>query len=653
MYHRLLVACATLSACAWLLGACASETDSDACADNPFCGTEGSSDDAQPEPPGVCTDGTRWESGDAIFMDATGAWDIEALEITGNRLTVVDFDGDGLPDIAARVAGSKPSLFNDEFTEWNHWLLRNTGAGFEDVTVASGLWAPRGEISGQLRAGDMLVFGDVDNDGDLDAYVGVDTEAPDANGARSELMVNLGDGTFATGTARNPMRRDGQLDAPGGAAFVDINRDGWLDLWVARNVTGNAFVDDSLYRNDPDGFVDATAELGLTTVASGDIDTVNSAGRHSRAWSAAACDLNDDGDPELLAASYGRAPNHLWQATETGYINRSVASGYAYDDDLTWNDNQMAACFCRDNPDEPGCADAITPAIDCQSARWNHVDDREAFRLGGNSGTTVCADIDNDGHLDLLTTEIRHWWAGEGSDESSILRNTGADDVTLERLSRDDTGFIVPHVTSNGWDEGHITAAVFDADNDGWKDLYIGASEYAGNRGLLYMQRGPMQFELVDEIAAPEHNRAQGVIPADFDGDGDLDLLIGHSRNRCGPPNDCYETSTPRLFENVIGDQGNWIQLDLLGAEGTNRRAIGARVEVRAGDLLQVQEVGGGFGHYGMQAPLTQHFGLGTNCEAEVTVRWPNAELTEQTFRVAAGVRYVVEQGEEPTVFAR
>ena len=114
-------------------------------------------------------------------------------------------------------------------------------------------------------------------------------------------------------------------------------------------------------------------------------------------------------------------------------------------------------------------------------------------------------------------------------------------------------------------------------------------------------------------------------------------------------PNDCYETMQVRLFENVM-DEGNWIQLHLVGGEGTNRAAIGARVAVTAGGVTQTQEVGGGFGHYGCQNDMVLHFGLGEACEADITVRWPDAELTEETLTLPAGYRFLVTQGELPRV---
>ena len=112
------------------------------------------------------------------------------------------------------------------------------------------------------------------------------------------------------------------------------------------------------------------------------------------AWAGAACDLNRDGWPELLAASYGRAPNHLWLNEGGEFVNQSVASGFAFDDRIDWSDNESARCFCKLHPDEEDCAGVPAPALtacssDADILRWDHDYDREPFRLGGNSGTTV------------------------------------------------------------------------------------------------------------------------------------------------------------------------------------------------------------------------------------------------------------------------
>jgi hypothetical protein len=395
--------------------------------------------------------------------------------------------------------------------------------------------------------------------------------------------------------------------------------------------------------------------FGLMTSNWTNFDVINMGFGHTRSWAAAACDLNGDGFAELLASSYGRSPNHLWQArpVEGGvrFENRSVASGYAYDDDMTWQDNQFARCFCEANRAAEGCADVPPPSIVC-APNWNHETDRQPWRLGGNSGTTVCADIDNDGDLDLFTTEIRHWWAGSGADGSEVLVNDGAEDPVFARPGDAALGLEIEHAPGTGWDEGHMTAAIFDFDNDGWPDIYLGASDYPGNRGHLYHQESPLSFVEVAPSQGIDHNRSHGVVVADFDRDGDLDIVVGHSLARCDPgqPNDCYATSQVRLFENLAGEGGSFLQLVLEGGEGTNRSAIGARVRVTAGGITQTQEVSGGHGHYGSQNDLVLHFGLGAACEATVEIRWPDAALTTETFTLPAGHRFRLKQGFHPVV---
>src|SRR5262245_45051103 len=154
-----------------------------------------------------------------------------------------------------------------------------------------------------------------------------------------------------------------------------------------------------------------------------------------------------------------------------------------------------------------------------------------------------------------------------------------------------------------------MSAAVFDFDADGWPDVYLGASDYPGNHGLLSHQDAPGHFVPVPIEQGIDHHRSHGSAVADFDRDGDLDIVVGHSFARCDA--ECYPTQQIRFFENVMGQDGNYVQLTLTGGEGTNRLAIGARVVVKAGEVTQTKDVGGGHGHYGAQDDLTLHFGLG------------------------------------------
>lgn len=617
----------------------------------------------------TCTafEAATWKPGQKAFRDATKDWGIDG--VLAVRVNVLDVDRDGWPDLFVRNGGG-PDTFGDGGTR-ARWLLRNTGKhGFEDITEASGITAVRSPANAETgRIAEVAAAADVDGDGDVDVYMAKsNTAAANKTQELSEVMFNDGKGHFSFGAEDNGIRGVGVPAMPVGATFSDVNRDGHVDVFVSHNMLPNASspLQDRLFLGDGQGgFFDQTFALGLKTVPWVDVSKLNQALGHSWGWGATSCDLNNDGLPELLSASYGRAPNHLWQATGVAgsvtFINQAAASSYAFDHREDWTDNLSAQCHCLDNPTDDECEKVTeTPSTNvCTSLkaafggkyRWNHPTDREPWRLGGNSATTTCADIDNDGFMDLLTGEIVHGDVGSSSDPAELLFNTGEANVRFERPGRDATGLTREH-TSSYWDDGDMNNAVFDFDGDGWQDVYISSSDYPGTRGFLYHQVAPRQFEAVPIEDGIDQLRSAGAIAVDLDRDGDLDLVVGHSRFRCGKPydEDCYPTTQLRIFENLENDANHHLTLRLEGTYGSNRMAIGARVQVTACGLTQTRQIEGGHGHQGAQEDAVLTFGLGAQTEADVTITWPDASSTTETFHVAADAFYDVKQGEAPVL---
>ena len=609
---------------------------------------------------GSCAPVFGWDGTTPAFAEQTSAAALDTIDAQGTRISAVDFNGDGHTDLVLRRAANRGDDFSDGGTR-GVWLLANNGqGGFEDVTQSSGFVQMRSPAQDKGRPVESVAWADIDNDGDLDAVTTTFEASPDrVTGEDTEIVLNDGDGSFSLiDLAKNPLRRDGASNR-GGLAFTDFDLDGDVDLWVGNGSAQDGPEQDELWRNDGDaGLTNVTDAMGMTTKAWSQISDLNQAKAHTNSWGVGACDLNNDGKPELLSASYGRAPNHLWrsQSSLTGaqtYANHSLASGYAFDDRQDWSDNESARCHCKINPTDPGCDNIPAPRIACSTQadafRWQHQYDRNAFRLGGNSGTTVCADLNNDGWMDLLTTEIVHWDVGTSSDPSEVLYNNADGSITFTRPGNDATGLTRVNESAT-WDNGDITAAVFDFDNDGRLDIYIGSTDYPGTRGWLYRQNKDQTYSPIALDLGIDHKSSHGVGVADFDNDGDLDIVVGHSRNRCSSGDHCYPEGHARYFENRAGLANNWLQLDLTGGPGSNRAAIGARVVIETDELTQTRIVDGGHGHYGIQHDLRVHAGLGSACGAKVTITWPDAARTTQTLTLQANKRYAVTQGEDATI---
>jgi hypothetical protein len=578
----------------------------------------------------------------------------EGLRATGTQVTVVDLDGDRWPDLALTRGVSTRE--DPAAPTGKYRLLSNqAGAGFEDVTWTSGLFTARDGTPG--RAVSLLVFGDLDNDGDADAFAGV-YESSDNQASledHSDVYLNDGQGGFTPGPARS--FTTGTHDPVASAVIFDFDRDGHLDVFAAHHYATygvlGTMVQDNLWRGLGDGaFEDATDAAGLTTEAFS-LDAAQRAKLHRASWGATACDLDGDGWSDLMVNAYGRMPNALYRNTGGAFEDLSLSSGYARDENYNYSDNQFYACYCRTNPDPFYCADAQAPMIQCNSAYWQRGVDDQPWRLGGNSATTACGDVDNDGDLDLLTSEIVHWHIGQSSDPSELLLNHQFPAYPLWRPGNQATGLTREHVSS--WNEGDLGAALVDLDNDGRLDAIVASSDYPDTFLLVWQQQADGTFLEVGLPAGLRHHRAHGLAWVDYDRDGDYDLVVGTSLARWAagdrPPRP--EDAFVRVYRNEVGQDANRLMLHLVGAGGpggANRDALGARVELRAGARRFVREQQGAHGLGGFQHDPFMIIGLGEICRLDtVSVRWPNQLGSELVLEgVAANQVLWLEEGQPP-----
>jgi hypothetical protein len=597
----------------------------------------------------------------ARFTDRSEAWGLGAA-VVGNRIVSGDLNGDGFPDLLIHAIGSNNREVVGSGTHLV-WVLINEpapggGRTFVDRTAESGYGTPAEGPGTEYRSAQLAAMADVDNDGDLDLYSGVFTtpslvQSPPsaADLDRSQLLLNDGQGVFTQAPPSAVQPNKGMPTC--GASFTDVNRDAHVDLLLSFHHSNNAPNRPQLLLGAGDGtFVDVSSDSGVGVSATRRI-----------AFGTTACDLDDNGIPELLVNAYARGPNLLLQADPNGhFVDVAVDAGYAYDDLMSYQDNEMFKCWCTANAGAPDCAGVSAPLIACPDppgSYWNAAGDTEPDRLGGNTFTTVCSDITGDGKLDLYNAEIAHWWAGESSDKSELLVADGeAGALHFARPGQQATGMVWPHPTVD-WNEGGIVAAAADLDHDGREDVIAGASDYPDQFGLYFLQQPDGTFREAGEERGFHHPCVSGLTVADFDRDGDLDVIVGS-----GTARDCaeiWETNEVHFYESDASTAGQWLAVKLVGDGVTaNRAGIGARVTVEASlpaedgtpGPRQLRELGGGYGHMAMQNDTLVFFGLG-GCEVvhAVEVTWPDLARTVQRFEnVAAGRVVELRQG-DPAVY--
>jgi len=527
-------------------------------------------------------------------------------------------------------------------------------AHFTDVAHAAGLRAP--VICGSEDHKEYILetvgcgaaFIDYDNDGWLDIFILSGTRLGGAAGATNRLYKNRRDGTFSDVTDEAGLRRTGWASS---VAVGDYNNDGFDDLFVTywgQNV---------LYRNNGDGtFTDVTKEAGLleTWVRWGSgcsfLDYDRDGHLDLFVANYVDFDLATAGKPgsssnctwkglPVMCGPRGLTPGtgSLYHNNGKGVFTDVSASSGILKAQGSYMMTVVAADFNNDGWPDIYVACDSTPSF---LLRNNH--DGTFTNIGLEAGVALnedgneqagmgvgIGDFDLDGNLDILKTHF--------SDDTSVLyRNTGKeffDDVSVASGLGVETRFV-------GWGAG-----IVDLDNDGHPDLFlVTGSTYPEvaeklkayplkTPRVIFRNLGNGKFEeLIDQagpaIAAPHCSR--GCAFGDFDNDGDVDILIVNLNE------------PPSLLRNDLSGEGHWLKVKLIGVK-SNRGAVGARVTAQYGGKTQAQEVVSQSSFYSA-SDSRLHFGLGATAVVDLDIRWPSG-AKESLKNVAANQLIVVKEG--------
>ncbi len=506
------------------------------------------------------------------------------VEMNGSGLAFFDYNNDGYVDLFI-VNGTRWDAPAGAPQPISH-LYRNNGDGtFTDVTRAAGL-----AYSGW---GQAACAGDYDNDGWVDLFV--------TYYGRNHLFHNNGDGTF-----REVAADAGVAGAEGhwhsGCAFLDYDRDGKLDLFVATYIDpGPAF------------------------------------GNVPAAGSGEFCQYK--GIP-IACGPRGLKPgvNYLYRNKGGGkFADVSVASG------IRATDGHYALGVLTLDYDNDGWPDIYVACDSAASILYHNRHDGTFEDMGLASGTAfnedgepqagmgvASADYNHDGFLDILKTNF--------SDDSPNLYRNMADGTFSDRVFEAGLGRLRNYL---GWG-----ALFLDYDNDGWADILMvnghlsreidaagSDTRYRQPKTLFHNLRNGRFQDVTAESGADLStlHSSRGAAVADLLNDGRLSIAV----------NELHEA--PSLLMLQSAPPGHWIGIKTIGAK-SNRSGIGARVEVRAGNLRQIDEVRSG-GSYLSQNDLRLHFGLGESARVDqLTVKWPSGQVDRWT-NIPADQHIVIEEG--------
>ena len=485
------------------------------------------------------------------------------IETMGAGCGWIDYNQDGLLDFY--LVNSGPTRVYTPTKALRGALYRNNGDGtFTDVTSTAG-------VAAEGLFGMGVAVGDFDNDGLPDLLI--------LGYGRCILYHNNGDGTFTDVTDRAGVKNPGRWASS--AAWFDYDNDGRLDLVMANYVDWsperNFYCGDpgpgmrsychpddfhaqppTLYHNNGDGtFTDVSKPSGLGLKGGNGLGVLT-------------FDYDNDGWQDIFIAN-DHMPNFLFHNNRDGTF-REIAY-------------QAGVAVSEDGAFEAGMG-------------------------------TDAADITGNGRLDLVVTHLDMQLA-------RLYQNSG--DGTFEDATlRSKLGYSTFHMSGFG-------TRFMDYDNDGFRDIFMAnghvldniqryhsGTQYAEPK-LMFRNIGHGLFENVSDRLGADFRSprvSRGAAVADFDNDGDLDILVNNNGG------------APQLLRNNGGNANHWLQILLIGTK-SNRDGVGARVKVTAGDLVLYDQRKGGMSYQSAQDPRL-HFGLGSRSTIDVVeITWPSGIATK------------------------
>jgi hypothetical protein len=507
----------------------------------------------------------RKSAGINFVEDSTESNQKYYLETMGTGAGWIDYDQDGLMDLYLVQTGATDAYKPAQ--PLRSALYHNNGDGtFTDVTARAG-------VGGQGHYGQGVAVGDYDNDGYPDMLV---------TGYGSAILYhNNGDGTFTDVTAKAGVGDEGQWSTS--AAWVDFDKDGWLDLvvlnylqwtpksniWCGERATNNrSYCSPNeyrgehirLYRNNHDGtFTDVSAKSGIGLPEAKGMGIVTA-------------DFFGHGWPDLAIAN-DTWPNFLFENKGNGtFDDVSLISGMAASEDGRY---------------EAGMG------IDA-------------------------ADVDGDGFLDVYITHLDF--------ELNRLYHNNGDGTFTDATYTSGIGNKAMMLSG-------VAAKFIDYDNDGWPDIVQANGAMIDNVNfyhsmvtykeplLMWHNLGRGHFDKNSDAMGSDFIRpvvGRGLATADFLNNGNVGFVV------------VCRGESPELMRNDGGTGNHWLEVKLIGTK-SNRDGIGASLKLTAGDLVRVDQSKGGSSYMSASDPRI-HFGLGKHAKIDsLVIAWPSGQIDKLT----------------------